>query len=357
MPRSLFPSRHWFAALAILSLLLLPFLAIAQDAAAQPAASAKKDALRLHLADGTILTGDLSMDSVTVNTRYGPLTVPVTQIVSFTPGLKSRGDLAQRLADLLKGATREDPAEFEPALRQLEGLGPRIIPVIDTHLADTGNDDARQRLGELRARLVELQGDDDLFFDSDEPPTDQLLEGDLIVTPAFTIVGEITPGEFSVASKYGRLDLSLNDILYAVRDTGEAQTIAKSVTVQGLNMVQRQLASAGVRLQRGDRVSVEAEGAINYTPRGSNAMITPAGAANYGQYRPGIPVGTLMARIGSTGEMVNIGASQQFVADRNGELQFGWACADNYSTRNYNWTGNYKVKVKVTRPPGTAAVP
>ncbi len=364
------PSRPWRGTgvlcsllpvfLLLILILFAPHWQAQAQALAQPqsqapdarAAAPDDQPLRIYLADGTVVQGELSMDTVTINTRYGPLAVPVSQIINFTPGLNSRSDLAQQLDELLQEARSEDPAVFGSALRELETLGPRIVPVIQDRLGEVENQEARVRLQELVDRLIELRQEDDLLLDGDQLPSEHLIEGDRLVTTAFTIVGEINPRDFSIASKYGKLTVTLNDIRHVQRETGQAQTTNKTVTVQGMHMVQRQMASAGVRLQRGDRVSIEASGTINYTPRGSNAMVTPAGAANYGTYRPGIPVGMLLARVGPSGDFIKVGNSQQFVADRNGTLQLGWACADNYATRSYNWAGEYKVKVRATRPPG-----
>src|SRR5579862_2672013 len=45
--------------------------------------------MRLHLMEGSVVTGKLSTDTVTVETAFGKLEVPVANIVSFTPGLDS----------------------------------------------------------------------------------------------------------------------------------------------------------------------------------------------------------------------------------------------------------------------------
>src|SRR4051794_19854376 len=45
--------------------------------------------IRLHLLDGSVISGDLSVSQISVETAFGKLVVPIDRIRSFTPGLDS----------------------------------------------------------------------------------------------------------------------------------------------------------------------------------------------------------------------------------------------------------------------------
>jgi hypothetical protein len=43
--------------------------------------------IRLHLQDGSVISGDLSVAEISVETQFGKLVVPIEKLRSFTPGL------------------------------------------------------------------------------------------------------------------------------------------------------------------------------------------------------------------------------------------------------------------------------
>src|SRR5687767_4225490 len=65
-----------------------------------PPPPADPDAVVLHLMDGSTIHGKLTIGEIEIETAFGMLSVPVTAIVSFTPGLGSHPDVARDITAL-----------------------------------------------------------------------------------------------------------------------------------------------------------------------------------------------------------------------------------------------------------------
>src|SRR5262249_29715631 len=58
--------------------------------------------MRLHLMEGSVVAGRLSTETVTVETAFGKLEVPVSSIISFTPGLDSHPEERRKIGRLIQ---------------------------------------------------------------------------------------------------------------------------------------------------------------------------------------------------------------------------------------------------------------
>src|SRR5437762_2884612 len=86
------------APLATLALLIAALNLPAQTApVAAPAATQPLSDLKISLMDGSLLTGKLSVSELAIDTKFGPLKVPVDQITGFMPGLHSHPKFQQQL--------------------------------------------------------------------------------------------------------------------------------------------------------------------------------------------------------------------------------------------------------------------
>ena len=54
-----------------------------------PAADVSPTFLRFHMWDGSVIGGDVSNSTISIETRFGMLEVPVSEIVEIFPGLVS----------------------------------------------------------------------------------------------------------------------------------------------------------------------------------------------------------------------------------------------------------------------------
>ncbi|MEX2025856.1 MAG: hypothetical protein WEH44_01125, partial [Pirellulaceae bacterium] len=57
------------------------------DVPRTPAVQLGPKFMRLHLQDGSVISGDLTVTEIAVETQFGKLVVPIDKIRSFAPGL------------------------------------------------------------------------------------------------------------------------------------------------------------------------------------------------------------------------------------------------------------------------------
>ena len=67
--------------------------------------------------EGSVVSGTLSVEAITVKTAFGTLQVPVEHVVSFTPGLDSHPQLQKRIGRLIQQLGSNDAAEADVGAR------------------------------------------------------------------------------------------------------------------------------------------------------------------------------------------------------------------------------------------------
>jgi len=105
----------------------------------------------------------------------------------------------------------------------------------------------------------------------------------------------------------------------------------KVIEVQGNNLVMRSPLNSGIKVNKGDKIEIEASGSVVMTPWGSDQVSGPEGSPNYGQYRPGINGGALCMRYGASGQDELIGRGKKFTATKSGTIYFGVAMQQNFA--------------------------
>ena len=78
--------------------------------------------MQIHMMEGSVFSGRFSVEAFTVQTEFGELTVPVSRVVSFTPGLESHPELRKRIARLIQTLGANDASERDAAQRALTGV-------------------------------------------------------------------------------------------------------------------------------------------------------------------------------------------------------------------------------------------
>lgn len=305
--------------------------------------------IRVFLMDGSVIAGELSVDSIEVTTEFGKLTVPVTKILSITPGLDSHTKLGSKIKNLVENLGDDDYKTREQAHKDLLALGPSIRDVVADY-ADDKNAERKRHVDEIVKKFDEMQEAATEDFDSDAKKNSRLVRYDVVETANFTIAGKISPAAFQVASKYGPLKVSLNDIQKTQREFIGKEAITRKLTVAGQNLVLRSAKSSGIRVSAGDTITVSASGQVVMSPWGSNAIVGPDGASNYGSYSANGKTyygGALLARIGDSGKYEKVGSRHKWVARKSGTLYFGIAVNPSYATSSYYYPGNYNLRIKV----------
>ena len=303
------------------------------------------DVLRLHLMDGSMITGKLSLKDLAVETKFGTLNVPVANIRSFTPGLSSHQILAKQIAGWIDDLGSGTFNDREAAQDGLKKLGPAIRVELERRRDDS---DAERRT-RVRAILADFESAQD---DSDDQGGDKpassanaaYIQDDTIVTSEFTIVGRIMPQSFAVSSMYGPLTIKLSDIRQVAREGEKKEELPSNFTVTSAHMVHNGMLNTNIRLDRGDTVTITANGSIIMTPWGNQATSGPDGAPNYGMFsNRQIPVGSLIGKIGTGEDYFKIGSRHTFTVEKAGPLQIGIAMRPEQAGNEF--PGHYSVKV------------
>lgn len=302
--------------------------------------------IRLHLLDGSVISGDLSVNEITVETTFGNLVVPIDKIQSFTPGLDSNPKALADIEGLIKNLGGDDYKTREQAHKDLAAMGIKIQKELERFASDE-NAEIKRHVGEI-LKEIEEQSQEAEDFDEEGGGDRPWIRLDTVVTSEFTVVGKVTPKQFEIASKYGPLTVALADVHTGERETGARESLRRNVTVEGTNIAQRSFKSTGVRVQAGDKITLRAEGNVIMSPWGSNAATGPDGAQNYGWYVPNqIPGGALVGRIGEKGQVFKVGRQSTFVAKSAGVLQLAIGVQPEYANEGYSYPGQYTVKLKV----------
>jgi hypothetical protein len=317
-----------------------------------PAVKPDPDMIRLHLGDGSVVGGKLVLDNLTIDTEFGQLSIPVQKVRNFTPGLESNPDLDKQISDLVEALGGADFKARETAQRTLLGMGVPIRAELQRREAGDTNAERVRRIREILTKLNEMAEEVDETADPNARRA--WVRGDTVETEDFTVVGKIVQQSFTMESKYGTLSVRIGDIKAARRELGivEEQEIRKKLSVEGQYIAQTQFKDSKIRVQRGDKITISADGKIVMSPWGSASVTGPEGSSNYGTGSVGgqsFPGGTLVGRIGNSGKVFKVGSKVTHTADGDGMLMFGVVVHNSYARRGYTFPGNYDLTIKVER--------
>ncbi|XAL98502.1 hypothetical protein OT109_13045 [Phycisphaeraceae bacterium D3-23] len=316
------------------------------DEEAPPASAGAEElpegTMRFHLMDGSILTGTLAIDALPVDTEFGRLVVPIDSIKSFAPGLNAHPVLAQRIDTLIEQLASSNAAHRDRAQAELISFGPGLIDELQQY-ADDPDDERKLRIATVLEELFGMQDDPMAFDDGDEGPS--LARLDQVVTDGFTIAGSIAIPTFEIESKFGMLTVNLGDIESAGIVTSAVPEVRRTVEVSATDMTRVAEKNTGIRLQRGDRVIIRAEGNITMTPWGNGAVATPDGCAQCGNYAGNIMMGALVGRVGDSGNDILVGSSHTFTADRSGTFYLSFALQPNWGRQQF--PGKFTVRIRI----------
>lgn len=306
-----------------------------------PEEPADPGVLKFHLMDGTIITGQLTTNSLPISTDFGDLVVPMDAIASFAPGLSSHPEIDKTINQFIAQLGSPDAKTRDKAQAQLISYGTGLLPVLMEYANDP-DAERKVRIATITEELMGMESDD---FGPEQGPTVSLKRLDQIVTERFTIAGKIQQKTFTIASKFGELTVKLKDIKSVQQITTDKPELRKTVAVSGMDMTCRNYKKTGIRVNRGDRIMISSEGRITMSPWGSNSVSGPDGMPNNGMYKGKIPMGALAGRIGDSGEEFLVGSKKSFVAKKTGMLQLGFAMQQNWA--NYQFPGEYKTRIRV----------
>ncbi len=337
----------------MLSGLLLTAALLADEPASPPPAttdakpgiaqSGQTRLMRLHLMEGSVVAGKLSTEIVTVETAFGKLDIPVGNIISFTPGLDSHPEERKKIGRLIQQLGSNVASERDAAERMLIDIGKTIHAELARYSMDEDTE-RRTRVQKILAEFDEVEDDDDLDPTAARPWRAQ----DSLETDLFTAVGRISPQVFDLQTQFGPLKVAISDIRRGERDSDQKPETRKMLAVRGEHLIQLGMVTSGVRVNRGDKVQITADGRLTMSPWGNNLFSTPDGSEQFQWYIPNqIAGGALVGRIGTAGKVFKVGSKHTTTISKTGILYFGIAMNQQFASQDYNFPGEYTVKVRV----------
>lgn len=300
---------------------------------AEPEGQPKEDvegiSVRAELKDGNFVVGRLLVRTFEIQTAYGRLSVPSTEVYKIKIGKAADKELVKRIEELIERLGADEFKDRKAAMDELFKLG-RVV-LSDLKKALESEDEEVRKNAETLISDIEQQ----------YPEGEEIIDDDEIVTKRFTIRGSILQEEFIFKTKYGDLKVKKKDIKRILLGTGFAEQ--KQFAVGGGNVGSNAMLDTGIEVTEGTKITIKAKGEVFIRNYGTSC--TPEGISSYGQHYPGIPFGALMGRIGRHGELFKIGRDFKMTAKRAGRLYLAIAV----QTRSTRITGSFSVTVKVEK--------
>jgi hypothetical protein len=293
-------------------------------------------------------------ESLDVTTRYGKLTIPISDIRNIEFGLHLPDEVAKQVETAVQRLGGNAHADREAASRELVQLGHQAYPAVQGAVKSKDPEVSR-RAEEVVKRI------------RDKVPTHllRLDANDRIETAVFPIVGRISSGTLKARSAYfGEKEIRISDLLTVhfnnARGTSEFTVDAAkygSPTSQWLN--------TGLEVDADTDLNITASGQVDLRDDGTGRFVTgPAGFSRAGGIGamqkmaggmggpgmggPGMGAvnfagGALIGRIGESGDAFYVGENFKGKPGLRGKLYLHIVP----SPWGMNSVGSYKVKVNL----------
>ena len=220
------------------------------------------------------------------------------------------------------------------------------MPTIRGELEKFQNDADTDRRNRVVAILTQYEE-----VAADEPASASawlMQQKDVVETLDFTVVGKIVPQSFQLTSQYGPLTIALADIRKAQRDTNKKEDLRQTITIDASNFAYKNPMNTNIRLERGDKLTITAEGVLQMQPWGNNASSTPEGNQQYGWFLGNqIAMGALVGRVGSSDQFTKVGNKYSLNVEKGGVLQLAIAMNNDYNENQF--PGKFTVKIHVAK--------
>jgi hypothetical protein len=307
-------------------------LAVAAFSPAQePTSPARPSIAEVRFSDGSIVRMTLLQETIEVQTKYGKLNIPVTDIRRVEFGLHVTPELNQQITQSIKRLASDVYKERDVASKDLIQAGHYAFPLL--HKASkSGDQEVAYRAVGLIKQISERTSPDLL----------KIRDEDVIQTSEFTVIGRISSQTLKAHSPhFGEVSLKLSELrMMHVRQHGGKADLTVDAAKHGSAL--DQWCDTGIVVDAGQRIIVTGDGQVDLWPQGPGQYMTqPKGyntAGKGGQFM----AGALVAKIGESGKAFYVGERYEGVAGEEGRLYVLIVP----SPWNNASTGNYRVRVQ-----------
>jgi hypothetical protein len=287
--------------------LSLPTLAAAQEPAAAKESPAKIAEVRFG--DGSVVRMSILQDTLDVMTKYGKLTIPVTEIRRIEFGLHTPGKLGDEITNSIKLLGSEVYRDRDDATRGLLQAGHWACPALQK-AAKSGDAEIAQRATQILKQIG----------DKCSPELLKLKEDDVIHTNEFTVVGRIAAPTIKAQSPhFGDVALKLSD-LRAMHVRQQCNNGELVVDAAKYGCEPGQWLDTGVLVDPSMKLMVVVHGQVDLWPQTPGQYV--AGPKGYNAVGKGGPymAGSLIGRVGENGKPFLIGDRYETPVGDEGKL-------------------------------------
>lgn len=277
----------------------------------------------IKTSSGSSLYGQVVISKLEIQTKYGKLIVPWSDVRSVAFGVRPSSGTASKITAAIASLSSSSHKEREQATADLKQFGELAIPQI---MATNKTDIETQR----RIQLIS----DDIVRRGGRL---NVTTADLIETIEMPVKGNILEDQFKIKSKeLGTIAVSRESI------TGIYRTHQINCIVPASN----EWIKSGLLITNGERLTFKVEGQVDLWPAEAGKYMCGPNGYNVNHSESGYPGGCLVYRIGQSATWNRVGESSQVYPNNSGELYFKvipspWNCAS---------AGGYQVTVKQDRP-------
>jgi hypothetical protein len=292
---------------ALIALLFFPALVFPQAAKKKPP---NPNEVEIRLSDGSRVRMLILQKTIDIETKYGRLTAPTTDLRRIEFGIRPPPEVALRVDDAIKRLNHESFQEREKAVKELVTIGAPAYLALH-RAAKTKEAEVAQRanlaLEQIRKKIPESKL--------------RIREDDMIQTAEFTVVGRVLNSTITAKSAiFGESPLNVTD-LRGIRWMGHMAEVEVTIDATKYAVDGMQWMDTGIEMNVDDEISVKASGQVDLMINGGGQYVTgPAGSAQWGRGRGGHPPGALLARIGENGSVFLLGESYKGTATNEGKL-------------------------------------
>lgn len=311
---------------------LVSILAASVNAQTPPAQPAPDVAASVYLEDGSMLHARLLTPSLTVETPYGSLVIPCSEIRTVSFGLHLSPDEEKSIAAAIRALGSTIFLERDKASRVIASLGRRAIPALD-RTAKSPDAEVSKRADLIKKAITEA--------DARPVPGE-----DVVITAKIEVRGIIRTESLSLRSlTLGDFAVKLPNLERLIAYNSQSSTFSMDAAHYGSGT--DKWFSTGTHLQTGLRLRISAHGMVDIFPQTPGQYTAePQGHQTIGKGGQ-FPAGALIGKIGEHGSVFRIGAGieKACAAGEEGTLFLQivgspWSCPS---------VGNYTVTVKINK--------
>lgn len=315
----------------VLALCLVPAVSarsLAQESTPSPS---RPSIAEVRFGDGSLVRLTLLQESLEVQTKYGKLLIPLSDIRKVEFGLHVPPEVNQQITQSIKRLASGVYKERDGASKELVQVGHFAFPSLQK-ASRSGDQEVSYRAASLIKQISERVSPDLL----------KMRDEDVIQTTEFTVIGRITSQSLKAHSPhFGEVALKLSELRsMQVRQHGGKNDLVLDAAKHGSAL--DQWCDSGVVVDAGQRVVVTGDGQVDLWPQGPGQYLAaPKGfntAGKGGQFM----AGALVGRIGENGKAFYVGERYDGAANEEGKLYLQIVP----SPWNNASTGTYRVRIQ-----------